>query len=372
MIFDFSDEQKMIVEQVHRLLAEFGGDRLRVLIDQEGDWDEALWKRFAALGLLGTTIPVKWGGSGLSQLDLGAVSQEIGRANAAIPFFSSIILAAAALQRAGSPSQKDRWLPRLASGETVATLAYSSSPCGSNGAVPAVQFRDGRLTGTCTPVADAGVAGLAVVAASAPEGLRLVLVELDSPGVSRTRLRSFDELRAHYALRFEEARAESLPGDAEVALAEVFDRAAVQAAFEAIGGAEAAMLMARDYAMERMIFGRRLASYQAIKHKLADIYVAIELARACAFDAALAADSGDGEDKLAVAAAVTRLKATDAFESAARENLHIHGGFGYTFEADCHFYYRRERTLALSLGGRLPWAERLLRHAVQAEASHAA
>ena len=362
----------MVAEQVRRLLAELGGgDRQRALIDKEEDWDKPLWKKFAAAGFPGAAIPAEWGGAGLSQLDLGAISQEIGRANAAIPFFSSIILAAQTLLRAGSPSQKDRWLPRLASGEIVATLAYPSTPWGSKDTIPTVQLRDGRLTGTCTPVADAGVADIAIVAADTPEGSRLALVELDSPGVSRTRLRSFDELRAHYLLRFEEARAEPLSVETQAPLAGIFDRAAVQAAFEAIGGGEAAMLMARDYALKRVIFGRPLAGYQAIKHKLADIYVAIELARTSAFDAALAADGGDGGDRLAIAAAVARLKAMDAFENAARENLHIHGGFGYTFEADCHFYYRRERTLALSLGGRLPWAERLLHHALQAEARHA-
>jgi acyl-CoA dehydrogenase len=370
LIFDFSDEQKMLSEQLQRFLAEFGGgDRLRALIDRGDEWDQALWKRFADAGFLGAAIPPEFGGTGLSQLDLAAISHEIGRATAPIPFFSSIILAAQALLCAGSPSQQRQWLPRLASGETVATLAYPSSPWGSAGMIPTVQLDNGRLTGTCTPVADAGIANLALVAAIAPDGVCLVLIELDSPGVSRTRLNAFDELRPHHMLRFDGARAERLPGDAPTALAEIFDRAAVQTAFEAIGGAEAALLMARDYVMERIIFGRRLASYQAIKHKLADIYVAIELARASAFDAALSAETGDD---LAIAAAVARLKAADAFELAARENLHVHGGFGYTFEADCHFYYRRERTLAVNLGGRLPWAERLLATVIRREDRHAA
>jgi acyl-CoA dehydrogenase len=140
----------------------------------------------------------------------------------------------------------------------------------------------------------------------------------------------------------------------------LFDRAAVQAAFEAVGGAEACLHMARDYAMERRIFGRPLASYQAIKHKLADVVVAIELAKSNAYFAGWAAD--DAPDELPAAASAARLTAIAAFEMAARENLQVHGGIGYTFEANCHFFYRRERTLALSLGGRESWAERLLAH----------
>ena len=130
------------------------------------------------------------------------------------------------------------------------------------------------------------------------------------------------------------------------------------AAIEQIGGAEAAMWMARDYALQRMIFGRPLAGYQAIKHKLADVLMQVELARSSAYYAAWAAV--DGPRELPRAAAAARLNAIDAFETAARENMQVHGGIAYTFEANCHFYYRRERTLALSLGGREQWADRLI------------
>jgi acyl-CoA dehydrogenase len=139
---------------------------------------------------------------------------------------------------------------------------------------------------------------------------------------------------------------------------QLFDRAAVQAAFEAVGGAEACLKMARDYTMERQIFGRPLAGYQAIKHKLADMVTGIELARASAYYAGWAAVNS--AEELPEAAACARLNASAAFERAARENLHVHGGIGYTFEANCHFYYRRERTLALSLGSREHWSDRLL------------
>ena len=166
-------------------------------------------------------------------------------------------------------------------------------------------------------------------------------------------------MRGHHAISFAGAKAELLAGDADT-LARLLDQAAVQAAFEAVGGAQACLTMAREYALDRQIFGRSLASYQAIKHRLADIAVAIELALSNAYYAGWAAQNAP--DELPAAAAAARLTALAAFENAARENIQVHGGIGYTFEANCHFYYRRERTLALSLGGREVWADRLIAH----------
>ena len=352
MNFDLSDEQKMLADQARGLLAERSPfDHLRGLINTGAEWDEPLWRELATMGFLGANIPERFGGLGLSELDLGVISAELGRANVAAPFFSSIVLAADAIALAGSESQKTEWLPRLASGEAVGCLAYAQGP--GTGRSSMVLSGD-RLTGVKTPVADAGVADLAVVVA----GEAMALVRLDQQGVTRTRLDSFDQLRPHYRLDFAGADAEPLPGAGKAET--LFDRAAVQAAFEAVGGAEACVHMARDYAMERRIFGRPLSSYQAIKHKLADVLVAIELAKSNAYFAGWAA--ADAPDELPAAAAASRLTAIAAFEMAARENLQVHGGIGYTFEANCHFYYRRERTLALSLGGREPWAERLLSH----------
>jgi alkylation response protein AidB-like acyl-CoA dehydrogenase len=203
-------------------------------------------------------------------------------------------------------------------------------------------------------VADAGVASITVVQA----GSALALVRLDQANVTRIRLDSFDQLRPHYRVIFEGAEAELLPQGGRIDT--LFDRAAVQAGFEAVGAAEACLYMARDYAMERQVFGRSLAGYQAIKHKLAELAVAVEMARSNAFYAGWAA--GDAPDELPAAAAAARLTAITAFEMAARENLQVHGGIGYTFEANCHFYYRRERTHAVALGNREHWAERLIAH----------
>jgi len=350
MNFDLSDEQKMLAEQARALLSEHSSyERLRQLIDAGAEWDEPLWRRMADLGFLGAAIPEEFGGLGLSDLDQGVIAAELGRANAATPFFSSIVLAANAVRAAGSEAQKSKWLPAIASGDVVATMSYPGS------AIPGVLLKGGKLSGQIAPIADAGVASVAIVGTNQT----LALVELDQPGVTREKLESFDHLRPHYALTFDGAKAELLDANA-AQIAAIYDRAAVQAAFEAVGGAEACLYMARDYAAERRIFGRPLSSYQAIKHKLADILLAVEFAKSNAYFAAWAAD--DAPDDLPLAAAASRLSASAAFEQAARENLQVHGGIGYTFEANCHFYYRRERTLALALGGRQAWADRLIAH----------
>lgn len=353
MNFDLSDEQKMLAEQARGLLAERTPyDHLRRLIDDGAEWDEALWRELGAMGFLGATIAEAHGGLGMTPLDLGVISAELGRANAAVPFFSSIVLAADAIALAGSEEQKTRWLPGLASGEVIGCFAASEGPGPLLGA--AVTCKGGRINGAKHPVADAGIAHISVVQC----GDALAIVELDQPGVGRTKLDSFDQLRAHYRLDFNDAAADLMPGKAMVPT--LLDRAAVQAAFEAVGGSEACLVMGLAYVKDRPMFGRPLASYQAIKHKLADVAVSIELAKSNAYFGGWAA--AESSDDLPLAAASARLSAISAFEMAARENLQVHGGIGYTFDANCHFYYRRERMLSVNIGNRAHWADRLMAH----------
>lgn len=358
--FDLSDEQKMLAQQARGLLGlRSPPERLRALIAEGAQWDAPLWRELAEMGFLGAAIGEAHGGLGMTALDLGVISQELGRANASLPFFSSIVLAANALALAGSDAQKAAWLPGVASGERMGTFAYAEGAADWLALTPATRLVDGRITGTKHPVADGGVAHFAVVLVDHAGVPALAVVDLDQPEVTREQLASFDQLRAHHAIHFAGAKAELL--DAATGphiISSLLDTAAVQAAFEAVGGAQACLEMARLYALDRQIFGRSLAGYQAIKHRLADIAVAIELALSNVYFAAWAVDNAPGD--VAGAAAAARLTAIAAFESAARENIQVHGGIGYTFEANCHFYYRRERTLLLSLGGREVWADRLI------------
>ncbi|WP_339797257.1 acyl-CoA dehydrogenase family protein [uncultured Hyphomonas sp.] len=361
MNFDLAEEQKMLADQVRGLLAEQSSpDRLRHLVDTGAEWDESLWRTLSELGFLGARISEDYGGLGLGDLDLGVISEELGRAVAAVPFHASIVCAADAIQHFGSAEQKEAWLPKLASGEVVGTLAHAEGLSGWWPATSQVRFEKGALTGMKAPVGEGGVAGMAVVYCNYKSKSALALVDLTSDRVTRRKRAGFDHLRAQYALEFDQAPASLLEASVEneAGVRALIDRMSVQAAFEAIGGAESCVYMARDYAMDRQIFGRSLASYQAIKHKLADILVATEFARSNAFFAGWASDNSP--EDLAVAAAAVRLSAVSAYEQAARENLQIHGGIGYTFEAECHFHYRRERTLAITLGPRQYWADRLI------------
>jgi acyl-CoA dehydrogenase len=356
MDLDLSDEQKQLKEQVQRLLTERATpDLLRRVITDRSGFDPELWRKAAELGLLGAAIPEAYGGVGLGEKDLCVIAEEMGRAVAPIPFFSSICLAAEAIKLAGTPAQKEAWLPKLASGEAIGTFAWTEG-LGAAGPTLSTRFAKGTVTGSKAPVADAALAQLAVVVCAGP---RLALVDLSAKGVRLEPLKGFDELRQHARIHFDGAEADLMDGaDAEETLRRLYDRAAVFEAFEQIGAAESAMMMARDYTLQRYTFGRQLASYQAVKHNLANILVMVELARSNALHAATALES-DAPD-LPVAAATARIGATRAYETAARENLQLHGGIGFTWEANCHFHYRRARLLALNLGSSEVWESRLI------------
>jgi alkylation response protein AidB-like acyl-CoA dehydrogenase len=220
------------------------------------------------------------------------------------------------------------------------------------------------VNGIKLPVADGDVADFAVVVARAAGNGRetsLVLVDLHGPGVTRTPVRTVDPTRSHARIALDGAPCEPLgaPGAGAALLERLLDRAAVLFAFEQVGGAQAALEMARDYALGRFAFGRPIGSFQAIKHKLVDMYVAIELARSNAYYGAWALATGS--PAVPIAAATARVSATEAFNLAARENIQTHGGMGFTWEFDCHLYHRRARLLALGLGSARRWKDALIR-----------
>lgn len=357
MDLELSDEQKQLRDQVARFLdGKAGPDALRRLINSGEGVDRALWRDVAELGVLGAAIPEEFGGVGLGLKDLCVISEQMGRVVAPIPFFSSICLAGEALKLAGTEAQKTAWLPKLATGEAIGTFAWNEGPGAASMRV-STRLMSRKLSGVKSPVSDATIADIAVVVCAGP---KLALVELTRAGVTREPLTGFDQLRHHARVTFDNADAEEMTGaaGADEALRQLYDRAAVLEAFEQIGAAESAMLMARDFTLQRFIFARQLASYQAVKHKLADILVMVELARA---NALYAADALDADARDATAAAATaRLAATRAYEVAARENLQLHGGIGFTWEANCHFHYRRARLLALNLGSAEVWESRLI------------
>lgn len=363
MNFDFSDEQKMLKQYARKFLRErCGPEAVRRVLDGDEAYDRELWRGIAELEWPGTAIAEEFGGIGFGYLELCVVAEELGRAVAPVPFSSSVYLAAEAISLAGSDEQKSKYLPRLASGELIGTfaLAEGTGPIGP-GHVQTT-LGDGKLHGTKLPVPDGDVAELAVVAARSQEEdhVALALVELGAPGVARQTVSTIDPSRSHARVTFDGAAADPLgpPEEGWSLVERLVDRAAVLTAFEQLGGADAALEMATEYAKNRYAFARPIGSFQAIKHKLADAYIANELARSNCYYAAWALATDAAE--LPVAAASARISATQAFEYIAAENIQTHGGIGFTWESDCQLFYRRAKLLALSLGGLPSWKDRLI------------
>ena len=358
MNFEFSEEQLFIRDQARNFLSqECKLSVVRSVLDSDTSFDRKLWQKVVGLGWTAMAIPESYGGLGLGYLELCVIAEELGRSLAPIPFSSSVYLATEALKSWGNEEQKQNYLPKLAAGELIGTLALSE---GLGAPAVAAQVQDGALSGTKLPVPDGDVANLAIVSALGAAGeVGLYLVDLESAGVERETLSSMDPSRSQARVIFDGAPAQPLGGGVSSAdeLAQLLDRAAVLLAFEQIGGCQSAMDMGIAYTRERYAFGRPVASFQAIKHKFADMYVALELARSNAYYGACALSS-DAPD-LPLAAATARVSATDAYYMISKENIQAHGGMGFTWEFDCHLYYRRAQLLSGLIGTQIQWKEHL-------------
>jgi len=362
MNFEFSDDQKALAEAARRYLeTKCSPGAVRNVMDANAPYDRALWAGFADMGFLGITVPEAYGGLGLGYLDLCVVAEQIGRAAAPLPF-TSVILAAEFLQESGTAVQKQFWLPKLAQGRAIGTLAFAEKPGSLSAKSIQSAVAAGRLNGIKRAVPDGLVADFAIVAATADDrqGVSLFLVDLNGPGIVRTTAATIDPSRGHANIVFENTPAEPLgqAGAGWPVIETILDRAAVITAFEQIGGADRALAMARDHALTRTAFGRPIGAFQAIKHMLADMYVSATLARSNAYYGAWALSTAAAE--LPQAACLARLSAGSAYQLCAKNNIQIHGGMGFTWESDCHLYYRRSALLALSLGGARHWENRLI------------
>ena len=330
------------------------------MLDSDEPYDRGLWLEMAALGWTGASVPEAYGGSGLGALAVCVLAEELGAAIAPVPFSSSVYGAVEALLAGGSEEQKVRHLPTLADGSRIGCVALADRLGVQDYAQPLVRLSgDGRITGTKLAVPDGDIADLAIVTAiDAARGPVLALVDLSGTGVRREAVKTFDPTRSHATLHFDGAKAEVLAGLRGAAgIRKLIDRMAAYMAFEQVGGAQSCLDMARDYAMERYAFGRPIGSFQAIKHKLADIYVAVEISRSNAYYGAWALSTDAAE--LPLAASVARIAASDAGWLAAKENVQVHGGMGYTWEGDAQLYYRRAKLLGLTLGSTREWKRRL-------------
>jgi alkylation response protein AidB-like acyl-CoA dehydrogenase len=362
MNLEFSEDQKFIQHTAREFLTEHAGpDACRKVVENpELRLDQELWKGVAEMGWLGATVPESYGGAGLSYLELVLIAEEIGRALAPIPFSSSVYGATEALLLAGSEAQKSEYLPRLVAGDLIGTLAFAEGPGAFDATSTQCVFADESLSGVKAPVPDGQSAGLAVVYAREAGAGSLVLVDLEQSGVERGALDAIDPSRPLARLSFDGAAATRLgeTGQGDALLSALVDRAAVMTGFEQIGGAAQAFDVTKEFTMGRYAFGRPIASFQALKHRMADVYAAIEVARSNGYFAAWALSSANAE--LPVAACSLRVAACEAFELATEEMIQMHGGVGFTWEYDCHLYYRRAQALAAGLGRAPSWRDLLI------------
>jgi alkylation response protein AidB-like acyl-CoA dehydrogenase len=337
-------------------------------------FDPVLWRKMGAeLGLQAIWIPEAYGGHGFGFVELGIALEELGRRLAGGPFLASAVLGAGAILNAGCEERKRALLPGIASGETIACLAVSEPDgCWEPGALATeARAADGgwRLDGVKSFVLDGHVADLVVVAARLPgtggeEGIALFTVPGDAPGLSRTLLPSLDETRKQARLALDGVQAEPLgePGRDGPALVKTLDQAAIALACEMVGAAQLVLDVSVEYAKTRVQFGRPIGSFQAIKHKCAEMLLSVETARSAATYAARTAALDSGE--VPIVASLAKAHCAEAFFHCAAECLQIHGGIAFTWEHDAHLYLKRAKSSDLLLGDATFHRERLARRIV--------
>ncbi|MCP5059714.1 MAG: acyl-CoA/acyl-ACP dehydrogenase [bacterium] len=361
MDFAFSEEQDEFREMLRRFFEEKASAiEVRRMAESPEGFDRTLWKQMAGeLGLQGIHLPERHGGQGFGFLELGIVLEEMGRVLLPSPFFASSVLATAAISNAGTREQQAALLPGLASGERIATLALVESGGGWDPlAIELEATPDGdgfRLTGTKELVLAGDVADLFIVAARLPgsqgaNGLTLCLIDSADGGLKRTPEESLDTTRRLARIELDAVGAKALgePGEANEPLARVLAQAAIAQTAEMVGGAARCLDQAVEYAKVRMQFGRPIGSFQAVKHKAAEVLLDLEMARSAAYWAWWVAD--EDRDELFLAASLAKATCADAFQHAARENIQIHGGIGFTWEHDAHLYYKRATSDDVLLG----------------------
>jgi alkylation response protein AidB-like acyl-CoA dehydrogenase len=359
--FAFSEEQEELRQTVRRFLEDKSpSSEVRRLMETTEGYDEGVWKQMAQeLGLQSLHIPEAQGGQGFTFVELGIVLEEMGRVLLCAPYFSTVVLAANAIMNAGTDEEQAALLPGIASGETIATLAFTE-PNGrwdaSGITMEATKQGDGYvLNGTKMFVIDGHTANQIVVVArsagtSGEDGISFFTVDGDASGLTRTPLATMDQTRKQAKLEFSGVQAKPLgaPGSGWAALSKTLDQAAVGLSNEMVGGAQKVLDMSVEYAKVRVQFGRPIGSFQAIKHKCADMLLEVESAKSAAYYAAWAA--AEDNDELPVVASLAKAYCSDAYFHAAAENIQIHGGIGFTWEHDAHLYFKRAKSSEILLG----------------------
>ena len=356
MNFAFSEEQEELRKTVRAFLdAKSSEASVREQMDTEAGFDQAVWSQMGEqMGLQGLHIPEAYGGSGYGYVELGVVLEEMGRSLLCAPYFATVVLAANTLIHSGDEAAKKKYLPGIAAGETIATLAYTE-PSGKWDESGITMQASGSgsaftLSGTKMFVLDGHTANLIIVAAKTGKGTSLFAVDGNAAGLTRTALSTMDQTRKQAKLEFNNTPAELIgtEGAGWSVLSTVLDLAAVGLAAEQVGGAQKVLDMAVEYAKVRVQFGRPIGSFQAIKHKCADMLLEVESAKSAAYYGMWCAS--EMNDELASVASLAKAYCSEAYFHATAENIQIHGGIGFTWEHPAHLYFKRAKSSELLFG----------------------
>jgi alkylation response protein AidB-like acyl-CoA dehydrogenase len=352
MDFGLNEDQETLAKYARDFLTnECPTSFVRRMMDSDTAHDQAFYSHMAELGWMGIAIPEECGGGGMTYVDLGVLLEEMGRAIVPGPFFASVCLAAPLVLEAGSDDQKRTIAGGIATGERIATVAYTE-PSGrlDEEGIQMSATDDGKLNGAKQFVLDAHVADTLLVAARSAAGVSLFVVDAADSGVTITQQETMDATRRWCEVTFENVAGEPLgePGGGWAPLERSLQRSLGMLSAECVGGAQRVLDMSVDYARERIQFGRPIGSFQAVKHKCAEMLVDVELARSAMYYAAWAASEEPAE--LALAASIAKAHCGEAYTRVASGGIHVHGGIGFTWEHDLHLYFKRAKVNEVFLG----------------------
>ncbi len=355
----FSREQQLLRDVVSRALRERSPpSAVREQMATDRGHDPVVWSELCAdAGLAGVHVPETLGGAGGGAVELGIVAEEMGRTLFCGPWFASAAMAGTALLEGADEADREALLPGVAAGSTIAALVLDdlNAPAGVGGSIRATAAA--RLSGTAAIVVDAHVADLLLVVAGSAAGLRLCAVERDAPGLGIEPLQTVDPTRKLSRVTFDDVRGRSIGSVGAEALDRIWDRLCSALAHEMIGGAQHLFESTVNYTKERYQFGRPIGSFQALKHRCADLLLEIEIARALTWHSARCLDAGEGEPW---AASMAKAAAADACMSAARAGIQLRGGIGFTWENDTHMWFKRAKSSEVLLGTPAIHRERMM------------
>jgi alkylation response protein AidB-like acyl-CoA dehydrogenase len=357
MQFAFTEEQ----DQFRDIVARFCRDKsptttVRKLSESDAGFDGAVWKQMCQeVGVTGIHIPESQGGTGFSAIELGIVMEEFGRSLIPAPYFSCGVLACTAVSMVDDQARRDELLGPMIQGDRIGTLAMDprhGSP------ISDIKASGNSLSGTVKGVLDAASVDFMLLLSGSEDAATLHLVDAGTQGVTVDMLRTMDGTRRLASVSLDNAAATTLAELDGAQVRSIYDTALVALANEMVGGAQALFDSAVAYTKMRVQFGRPIGSFQAIKHRLADLHVDVEMAKVAAWQAAAALAS---DEDVSVNASLAKAVASDAYVQAALETIQLHGGIGFTWENDTHLWYRRAKSSEVFLGTPAFHRERMLK-----------